>query len=868
LGHKNDEAVPLNLEEFLALAERLTREEIVHSLLAVDSFFDLKGDKRRLRVRATHGYSGPKQGDPSLAIVPPPAVDGSTIVVLDDTGNRFRRSPEHWPATLRSGSDTGDSIVVYKLHRPFSGEAGSHRAHEPEGLWHTVAQRFDERRIVIVSVDDLRELDVPISRGLSWERTALDVVWGLMNAPQLAELCDCPHLIVRLGLDAAIYWRRGSGADRNQAWLVYDPQGIEGTGASCYAGGMVGFGSAFTAAVVGHLAQSCQNDNCPPAALLQRSDLLTDAIASGLAASRRLLALGFGAAGAAAPAYPREELFHPLPECEFASATIPILSGPSVPDRGFWRLLDSIFKGRTALLHKAVELTATGARPHDESEREAAALLKRCPTAVFAKALKTYDRVEIENYRALYQLMLDYVGNPNPPRPLSIAVFGPPGAGKSFGVKAVAKALSQAGTLRAIEPLTFNLSQYQSPEQLADAFHLVRDLVLRGRIPLVFFDEFDTSLGGAPLGWLRSFLAPMQDAEFLDDGVPHPIGQAIFVFAGGTCRTYSEFAQPFLESEDENPLKVAARLRFEQAKGPDFLSRLRGTLDVPGMDLDMPFDPYGPVEAFPCEAAILLRRAGIFAHQLSQKAPQMRDASEALRVSPFVIRALLHLPGFQHGNRSFEAVLDMSQLASAGRLNPSLLPSTSHVALHANPVHLAQLLATHYPFPPAEREQIAASIHRRYRQDMLRHQPAAGSSHPRDNAFVEATHEWPELCEELKESNRGQADHIATKLRSAGLWFRKRRATDRAAHRSDPQLDQMIEELARAEHDRWVAEKRRQGWIPAPSLDRSDRDDDLLLHNCLFPWEDLTEDLKEIDRQAVRQIPVHLAEAGYEIVRL
>jgi len=108
------------------------------------------------------------------------------------------------------------------------------------------------------------------------------------------------------------------------------------------------------------------------------------------------------------------------------------------------------------------------------------ALLKQVPIAVFAKPLRTYDRREIENYRALYSLMRDYVSNPTPPRPLSIAVFGPPGAGKSFGVKKVAEALSQLGGPHPIKTLTFNLSQYERPEQLADAFYLVRDKVLRG----------------------------------------------------------------------------------------------------------------------------------------------------------------------------------------------------------------------------------------------------------------------------------------------------------------------------------------------------------------------------------------------------
>ena len=104
---------------------------------------------------------------------------------------------------------------------------------------------------------------------------------------------------------------------------------------------------------------------------------------------------------------------------------------------------------------------------------------------------------------------------------MKIILLGPPGAGKSFGVKMVAKELANLGLDRPIESITFNLSQYQKADDLADAFHLVRDKVLRGKIPLVFFDEFDTSLQGQALGWLRYFLAPMQDGEFLDRGAKH-----------------------------------------------------------------------------------------------------------------------------------------------------------------------------------------------------------------------------------------------------------------------------------------------------------------------------------------------------------
>jgi hypothetical protein len=81
-------------------------------------------------------------------------------------------------------------------------------------------------------------------------------------------------------------------------------------------------------------------------------------------------------------------------------------------------------------------------------------------------------------------------------------------------------------------------------------------------------------------------------------------------------------------------------------------------------------------------------------------------------------------------------------------------------------------------------------------------------------------------------------------------------------------LEQHVERLARMEHDRWVAEKRRQGWIAAPTQDRSSRNDVLRLHNYLFPWFQLSDETKDLDRKPARDLPKHLGAAGYEIVEL
>ena len=86
---------------------------------------------------------------------------------------------------------------------------------------------------------------------------------------------------------------------------------------------------------------------------------------------------------------------------------------------------------------------------------------------------------------------------------MSYAVFGPPGSGKSFGIKQIIYSLG--GNIDLIER---NISQFESYSDLVKAFQVSRDISLKGKVPLVFFDEFDAEFDGKSLGWLKYFLAP------------------------------------------------------------------------------------------------------------------------------------------------------------------------------------------------------------------------------------------------------------------------------------------------------------------------------------------------------------------------
>ena len=151
----------LTPENFLAIAERLTRDEVVHSLIEL-SFYPETSDSRDrelLRVSVTHGFSGPKWGDPCLTILPPAPSAPPQIIVLDDTGNRFRRTPTRWPTAITGDRPPAESLAVNKLHRPLpEPKSGDNSKNIPDqatcSLWSEVTRQLppdisrSERRFI------------------------------------------------------------------------------------------------------------------------------------------------------------------------------------------------------------------------------------------------------------------------------------------------------------------------------------------------------------------------------------------------------------------------------------------------------------------------------------------------------------------------------------------------------------------------------------------------------------------------------------------------------------------------------------------------------------------------------------------------
>ena len=732
------------------------------------------------------------------------------LVMMDDAALGFRMDSDQWPVAVKIPDV--ETWYLLKMAKPVA--KGS--------LWAHLLDNVSDRLIVLTTIDDLRQSEVQISRQLSWERTAQDILWELTHNPHVNGLSRCAHVVISLGAAGAIHLARQEQG--TEARLFFDPQYMEREWENEYPGGMFGYTTCLAAAI------------CRQMMLNLKEPDISAAVQTGISALRRLHLEGFGHPGtdpqAAEIHFPVDNIVAELLEdnAPLVSAVVqdPVqnILTPSGPDRmrvmaGFWTILEDHYSDSLKEISQRVVL---------EGIQNA---LKNVPLGRFG-ALVTVDRREIEALRTIASLISQYCQLPQQ-RPLNISVFGPPGSGKSFGVKQIAKS-ARPGE---IESITFNISQFQHPDELLDALHQVRDIGLSGKIPLVFWDEFDTTLDGKPLGWLRYFLAPMQDGSFQEGQIIHPIGRAIFVFAGGTSHRMEEFGRGLDERE------------VRAAKLPDFISRLKGYLNVLGPNpIEGQRDPY-----------YILRRAIILRVLFELNVPQIVHpvgGVKRVRIDPGILRALLNTQRFKHGVRSIESILAMSNLAGKESFERSDLPPEDQLDLHVEGREFLALVQE-MPLEGELLEKLAEAAHEVFCEGLRDLGYQLG---PRTNSELK-THDslkpYQDLREDEKEANRDNVRDIANKLAAVGYVMMPARSNEPPFEFPGDDLDC----LAEMEHERWMRDKEKHGWKWGEKTDK-----DKKIHESLEPWEDLSEGERDKDREMIRGIPKILAKAGYAIIKI
>jgi hypothetical protein len=308
-----------------------------------------------------------------------------------------------------------------------------------------------------------------------------------------------------------------------------------------------------------------------------------------------------------------------------------------------------------------------------------------CPFETHGK-IKTAFRDEIESFASIRRIMEKYLYDETWTSPLSIAVFGPPGAGKSFTISQI---LGTVNPDVAKRPLEFNVAQFSGPKDLEIAFHKVQDVAVAGGIPLVFFDEFDADFDGIKLGWLKYFLAPMQDGKFKAGENIYRIGRAIFVFAGGIFESWSDFYEKHKENNNKasgkgrknkvskNNSERVSHTEFRSAKGPDFVSRLRGHLDIKTINCPDGDDKVPLILKF--------RRAVLLRSLLKDHIKEIFDNNtDEARIDSDLLRAFLTVPRYEHESRSMRAIIEMSRASPRGRFQKSSLPAREQLQMHVN----------------------------------------------------------------------------------------------------------------------------------------------------------------------------------------
>lgn len=126
----------------------------------------------------------------------------------------------------------------------------------------------------------------------------------------------------------------------------------------------------------------------------------------------------------------------------------------------------------------------------------------------------------------------------------------------------------------------------------------------------------------------------------------------------------------------------------------------------------------------------------------------------------------------------------------------------------------------------------------------------------------DATVPWEKLREEYKEANRRFADSIGEGLREAGCALAP--APLSGASEDDFSFtDDEIELLAEREHQRWMEEQLRDGWRPGAEKNLAKH-----THPHLVPWAELPPDVRQDDRDTMRDLPRFLAGVGLAIYRL
>jgi hypothetical protein len=544
--------------------------------------------------------------------------------------------------------------------------------------------------LLLTTISDLISNDIMIRQGLSWEVIVKDLIKAAENGV-LADLKPARFLIVLINRSGA-FLIDNSEQNSSKYTLFWSHRDLEDDNKAKDQGDMRGLHTGLLVNVLKNCIEVNQGDLSLTA--------VEEGIRQGLEAMEIAYDCGFSEEEKDdGSKFPLEEIIwsNENGDKSFNCEKFAIPNSTNIEN---WSILSEWIrrKGITKenidpLIQLVIEGEDLMETSNDEADKEDRVLFgDKCklPYARFGQ-LKVINKKEIQEFRAIKRLIYSYLIKNKHTKPLSLAVFGDPGSGKSFGIKQIVESF----TIRKPKILYYNLSQFQNKGDLVNAFQKIRDEAIKGNVVLVFWDEFDTEFKSNNFGWVKYFLAPMQDGKFYVGSASHNIGPAIFVFIGSQCTSMEAFTN-HISGEKTNLRKNHATKAIKDKHGEqlsetqntsnklkDFISRLQGHLDIQGINPKInPTDENELIEVY-LRRAIILR--AILLNHCRSIISYGKDGKETLSIEEDLVRSFLTTNEYQHGVRSMESIVLMSHIDGRSRYNRSCLPSKDQLELHIDP---------------------------------------------------------------------------------------------------------------------------------------------------------------------------------------
>ena len=142
-------------------------------------------------------------------------------------------------------------------------------------------------------------------------------------------------------------------------------------------------------------------------------------------------------------------------------------------------------------------------------------------------------------------------------------------------------------------------------------------------------------------------------------------------------------------------------------------------------------------------------------------------------------------------------------------------------------------------------ELLAIAIHARYCEKQLQDHPERPLDYP----------DFSQLPDDLKYSNLRQAQNICDRLEQVGYRLGPKGGKG-AVQEFPPEL---VEFMAELEHEAWMEERLSRGWK------LGERNAEQKTSPYLVPYDQLSEEIKDYDRDAIRNIPALAARGGMAV---